>query len=133
QAYREAVRRQQSQIGPRRATPEVEELAQRAVALEPDNPNYLWYLLRIRMALRKNEAATQTARQLLAAAPGDGRAHAMLAVLLLDRAQTPAELQEVEQHLEAAGSEPLAAATRYYGLGLVALRRHDARAAVSRL
>jgi tetratricopeptide (TPR) repeat protein len=133
QAYREALRRERSQIGPRRATPEVEELAQRAVTLEPDNPNYLWYLLRIRMAMRKNEAAIETARQLLVAAPNDGRAHAMLAVLLLERAKTPTELQEIDQQLEAAASEPLAAATRYYGLGLLALRRNDPRAAVSRL
>src|SRR6185436_175709 len=91
QAYREATRRERSQVGPRRVTPEVEELAQRAVTLEPGNPNYLWYLLRVQMALRKNDPAIGTARQLLAAAPDDGRAHAMLAVLLLERARTPAE------------------------------------------
>jgi tetratricopeptide (TPR) repeat protein len=133
QAYREALRRDQTQVGPRHATLEVEALAQRAVDLEPDNPNYLWYLLRVQMALRKNDPAAATARQLLVAAPQDGRAHAMLAVLLLERARTDAELQEIEGHLQAAASEPLAEPTRYYGLGLLALRRNDGKAAVSRL
>src|SRR5262249_23592909 len=89
QAYQEAVRRERSAIGPRRMTPDVEQLAERAVALEPGNPNYLWYLLRVQTALRKNDAAIDTARRLLAAAPDDGRAHAMLAGPLLERAPTP--------------------------------------------
>src|SRR5262249_24464108 len=53
--------------------------------------------------------------------------------LLRERAGTPAELQEIDGHLEAAAREPLAAATRFYGLGLLALRRNDGKAAVSRL
>lgn len=129
QLYRQAVQREQSTIGPRRVTPEVEQLAERAVALDPGNPTYLWYLLRVKMALRKNDDATGVARRLLAVAPGDGRAHAMLAVLLLERAGTPEELKEIDRHLDAAASDPLAGSTRYYGLGLVALRRNDARLA----
>jgi tetratricopeptide (TPR) repeat protein len=132
-AYREARKREMQAVGPRRFTPEVEALAQRAVDLEPANPNYVWYLLRAQMAQRKNDAAIVTAQRLIALTPEDARAHAMTAVLLLEKAARPEELARVEQHLKAAEAEPGVAATRHYALGLLALRKKQPQTAVKEL
>ncbi|HZO91530.1 MAG TPA: tetratricopeptide repeat protein [Chthonomonadaceae bacterium] len=136
-AYREARRLEHAQIGPKRMTAQVEKLAQRAVELDPTNPDYLWYLLRIQVARRENEAAIRTANQLLTAPPlevwKDARAHAMLAILLLETASRPEQFAEIDAHLQAAASDPVVAATRHYGLGLLALRRQQGAVAVREL
>jgi Flp pilus assembly protein TadD len=132
-AYREARRVEAQGFGPRRMTPEVEELAAKAVTLEPGNPNYLWYLFGVRIARRENSAALDTGARLLALSPHDARAHAMMALLLVEKAATTADLAVVEAHLKAAESEPASAATRHYVLGLLALRRNQAETAVREL
>lgn len=127
--YREARQLESERIGPKRMTPEVEKLAQRAAELEPVNPNYLWFLFKVQMARRENDAAIATGRRILNVARDDGRAHAMLAVLLCEKASKPDEFAAIEKHLEQAAAEPAAAATWRYGLGLLALmRRQGARA-----
>jgi tetratricopeptide (TPR) repeat protein len=132
-AYREARRIEHESFGPRRMTPEVEASAQRAVALEPTNPNYVWYLFSVQLARRENDAALQTGAQLLALTPRDARAHALVALLLVDKAAKPEEFAAVEAHLRAAEGEPAASATRHYVLGLLALRRQQAANAVREL
>jgi tetratricopeptide (TPR) repeat protein len=132
-AYREARKREMQTVGPRRFTPEVEALAKRAVDLEPANPNYAWYLLRAQMAQRKNDEAIVTAQRLLALVPKDARAHALTAVLLLDKAVRPDELAKVEEHIKAAEAEQGVAATRHYAQGLLALRRQQPQVAVKEL
>jgi Tfp pilus assembly protein PilF len=118
------------QFGPKRITPRIEELAERAVRLEPDQPTYLWYLLKIHMARRRDAEARSVARRLLEAAPEDTRAHALLALLLVEEAARPEQFAAVEAHLKAAASDPTTAPTRAYGHGVLALRRQDGEAAV---
>lgn len=132
-AFRTAVQREQTQIGPQRITPDVERLAQQAVALRPNDVRYQRYLLQVQMALRKNDAAIQTANRLLALAPGDARAHALLALLLVDRESSPAGLNATEQHLKRAETDPNLEATWRYGRGLLALKRRQADVAVREL
>jgi tetratricopeptide (TPR) repeat protein len=132
-AYREARRLERQQFGPKKYTPEVQQAAEKAVSLEPKNPNYLWYLLRVQMGLRQREKAIVTANQLLAVSPTDAHAHAMLALLLVDGSQKPAELASVESHLRIAGSDPTVAATYHYGMGLLSLARGNGAAAARSL
>ena len=132
-AYREARRLEHQNFGPKRMTPEVEAYAQKAVSLEPSNPNYLWYLFGIQMAQRENDPAISTARQLLRLVPKDARTHAMLALLLVEKASRPEEFTEVETHLQAADADPASGATRHYVLGLLAMRRQQGSTAVQEL
>jgi tetratricopeptide (TPR) repeat protein len=85
------------------------------------------------VALRKNDAAIQTAKGLLTLAPDDAQAHALLAVLLVDRESSPAGLDAVEQHLKAAETDPNLEPTWRYGRGLLALKRRQADVAVREL
>ncbi len=132
-AYREARRLEHQNFGPKRMTPNVEAYALKAVSLEPSNPNYLWYLFSIQMAQRENDAAISTAQHLLRLMPKDARTHAMLALLLVDKASRPQEFSEVETHLKAAEADPASGATRHYVLGLLALRRQQGSVAVQEL
>jgi tetratricopeptide (TPR) repeat protein len=132
-AYQEARRREREQIGPRKATQEVADLARRAVELEPTNPTYLWFLLRVQMARRENEAALQTAERLLRLSPRDARARVMFGVLLAEKAARPDELAAAEEHLKQAEGDASVAATMHYGLGLVALRRQQGEVAAKEL
>jgi Flp pilus assembly protein TadD len=133
QAYREARRLEHSQIGPKRMTDEVRDLARRAVALEPANRNYLWYLLRVQMARRENEEAAATSAQLLAVDPYDGRGYAMRAFLLIEDARTESELAEIEKLLKKAQSDPEAEGTVHYVRGLIALQRKQGELAAKEL
>ncbi len=133
EAYRQARALEAQQFGPKRITPPVEKLAQQAVALEPANPRYLSYLLQLQMARQRSAEAEKTARQLLAVAPEDGRAHAMLALLLVAKASTPVEYAEVESHLKAAEYDATTAPTRAYVRGEAALRQGEGKAAVAAL
>ncbi|HLV81513.1 MAG TPA: tetratricopeptide repeat protein [Chthonomonadaceae bacterium] len=133
-AYREARRIEATSIGPKHITPQVEQLAQQAVALDPANRNYLSYLLHLQVARRHNDAAIETARKILVLSPSDANAHALLGILLLDRAVTPQSLDAAEAQLRAvAPASPDIAAEQHYGLGLLALQRHQARTAVAEL
>ena len=57
----------------------------------------------------------------------------LLAVMLADKAATPAEFAEVESYLDAAKNAPEAAAQRHYGAGLLALRRQEGARAAAEL
>jgi tetratricopeptide (TPR) repeat protein len=118
-AYRTAVRMERTQVGPRTLTPEVEAMARQAVDLEPTNLDYLRYLLRVQVGLRKTDAAVDTANRLLERFPGDAEAHAWLGMFLADRAAGADEMAAAEEHLKQAkaASSPSTAATRHYGLG----------------
>jgi tetratricopeptide (TPR) repeat protein len=122
-AFQKAQRLERRMVGPKRVTPEVEALAQRAVELEPTNPIFLNYLLKLQMAQRRNDAALKTVDRLLELVPGDTRAHALRAVLLLEQPSGKQDLAAVEADLKAAAEEPAAAATRSYALGLLELQR----------
>lgn len=132
-AYQEARKLERSMIGPRRFTPEVEGKARQAVELEPTNREYLYYLLRVQMALRRNREALETVGRLLSLSPDDARARSLRAVLRLEEAHSPEALAAVEADLKAAAGDPAAAATYRYGLGLLALRRADGRQAAAHL
>jgi tetratricopeptide (TPR) repeat protein len=125
QAYRAALTLEHTQVGPRTLTPEGETLARKAVELEPTNLDYLRYLLRVQIGLRKTEAAVETANRLLSHFPKDAETHARLGVFLADRATRPDELAAAQEHLNQTktSSSPAVAATRHYGLGLLALKR----------
>ena len=132
QAYQKSRAIIGTQVGPLLVTPEAEALAREAVSLEPKNPVYLRYLLQMQFKVKKIEAI-ETAKRLLAVAPNDGLTHALLAVLQIDRANTPEALSEARQHLVAAESDPSADATRHYGLGILALHQRDGATAVREL
>ena len=132
-AFRAAVRQERTQVGPQRVTSNVERLARRAVTLQPNEARYWRYLLQVQMALRKNDAAIQTANRLLALAPNDAQAHVLLALLLVDRASDPADLGVVEQHLKIAETDPNLEPAWRYGRGLLALKRRQAAEAVREL
>jgi tetratricopeptide (TPR) repeat protein len=132
QAYQESRRRLRSLVGPVRIPREVEQLAQQAATLEPNNPVYLRHLLAVQFRLGRRDAAIQTASDLLSAAPEDAKAHALMAVLLVEQAKTPEDLARVEAHLTAASDEA-ASAVRHYGRGLLALRRRQGNVAAREL
>ena len=121
-----------SQVGPVIITPEAKTLAQKAVSLEPDNPAYLQNLLLMQFNTQQTEAEA-TAKHLVSVAPNNAKAHALLAVLLVDHASTPEALAEVRQQLTAASGDDAAEPTRHYGLGLLALRQQDGKMAVREL
>jgi tetratricopeptide (TPR) repeat protein len=130
EAYRRSVALAKSTIGPRPITPEVEQSAARAVALEPHNLVYLRNLLDIQIAMRENSGAMKTARQILALAPADGKTHALLAFLLIESAASENDFRTVEAEIRRSQSDPSVAATRCYVLGLLAIRRGQPAAAV---
>jgi Tfp pilus assembly protein PilF len=103
------------------------------VALEPSSPVYLRHLLVVQFGRRKEAAALATAKRLVVLAPNDAKAHALLAVLLVGQSRGEDDLASVETHLKAAARDPSAAATRHYGLGLLALRRGQGAVAVREL
>ncbi|HEV2472490.1 MAG TPA: tetratricopeptide repeat protein [Chthonomonadales bacterium] len=133
-AFEKAQALEATAIGPKHITPQVEKLAAQAVDLDPNNPVYLGYLLHLQVARRYNDKAIASARRLIAVAPGDADAHYLLAIVLLDRAGTPAALQEVENELRAAPPASAAEeATLHFGLGLLALKRNQGALAVTEL
>lgn len=132
-AFRQAFRLEQRMVGPKRVTPEGEALARHAVELEPTNPVYLNYLLKLQMAQRKNGEALATVDRLLELVPTDARGRALRAVLLLEKPDGEQDLQTVEADLAAAAADPSVAATRHYALGLLALQRREGPRAVREL
>lgn len=129
-AYRASRDLVHGQVGPLHIGPEAIRLAQQAASLEPQNPKYLRYLLMLQFDKRRYDEAIETANRLLALAPQDTRAHALLAVMLVDHAVTPHDLEAVEQHLQIAATDPAAEATWRYGEGLVAMKRGDNTGAI---
>ncbi|HZO90288.1 MAG TPA: tetratricopeptide repeat protein [Chthonomonadaceae bacterium] len=132
-AYRASRELVHAQVGPLHVPPEALRLAEKAVLLEPANPTYLRYLLMLQFDRRRDKEAIDTAQRLLAIAPQDTRAHALLAILLVDRATSPQDLNAVEAHLQIASTDPSAEATWRYGQGLLALKRGDNLRAVREL
>jgi tetratricopeptide (TPR) repeat protein len=132
-AYRKAVALEGQMVGPKRVTEETETLAKRAVELEPTDPVYLNYLLKVQMAQRKSVEALATVDRLLELVPDDARAHALRAVLLIEQATAEPDLKTIEADIKAAASNATVAATRHYAEGLLALHRKDAAAAVRAL
>jgi len=132
-AYRLARAREREQIGPRTFTAEVETLAQEAVSGEPANPTYLRYLFQVQISRKESREALATGTRLLTLLPDDASAHALMAVLLVERANRPEEFTEVERHLHAAEADPSVAATLHYGRGVLALQRKQAGVAVREL
>lgn len=132
-AYRAARSIEAAQVGPRRVTAYVEAMAARAVALAPGDMRYRRYLLAVQMARRENAEAADTARTVLAVSPNDARISALLAILLLDRASSHADIDEAAKHLQAAAREPSIGATYHYAMGLLYTRRGKLPAAVREL
>lgn len=133
QAYREAKNMAQEQVGPRQMTPEVEALAKRAVALEPSNPIYAWFLMEVQIAQKEKEEAILSARNLLRIVPRDTRGNALLGLLLAEKAKTDTDFKEASKYLKQAATDPLVKATYHYGLGVLALRQNQGEAAVREL
>lgn len=129
-AYRTAIKKANQQVGPRQMTEEVEEFAQKAVGLEPSNPHYLWFLLQVQVARKQNDNAIKTGAQLIQLAPKDHKVLAVMATLLVEKANTPEELRVVENYLRFAEKDPAVATTLHYGKGLLALRRKQATVAI---
>jgi tetratricopeptide (TPR) repeat protein len=133
-AFRSAVQMESGAIGPKHITSQVEKLAQQAASLEPTSPKYLGYLLHVQVARRYTEQAIETAKKILTLAPDDVNANLLLGVMLIDRAATGEQLAEAEHHLRAVSQLSDAdSATQHYGLGLVALKRHDTHTAIAEL
>ena len=130
--FQEAVRVQRTTVGPR-TPPPVEQLIKQAVALDPKNPLYLRALLTIQVERREEKDATSTAKRYLALAPEDAKAHALFAVVLADRAATPQDYADAAAQARLAASDPSTAATRYYVMGLLALRQRRGPEAVREL
>lgn len=133
QAYDEAKRLMNSQIGLRRIPLRAEVLARRSVALDPGNADHLRLLQRIEFEAKQPRDAIETGRQLLQLVPQDTQAHALMAVLLADQSRTPAEVSEAQMHLAAAEGVPETAPQCHYARGLLALRRKDGRLALREL
>lgn len=133
-AYERACRVEETAVGPKHITPEVESLAQRAVELAPTNATFLSYLLHVQYTRRYNAAATATAQRLMALDPANAYGSVVYGLLLLDSASTPAGLDEAEKRLRAP-RQPGAAleAKQHFGLGLLAMQRHHASEAVTEL
>lgn len=108
-------------------------LAETAVRLAPDNDVYLRHLLKVQLHAGLRPDAIKTGRKLVELTPDDYRAHALLGSLLAEAAGGERELAEAEEHLNLAVALPACAATRNYGLGLVALRRGKLGGAVREL
>jgi tetratricopeptide (TPR) repeat protein len=128
--FRRAQRLEHQMVGPKRVTPEVDELARKAVELEPHNPIYLNYLLKLQMAQRESAEALETADRLLELVPEDARTHANRAVLILEQPPAKQDLEAVEADLKAAAGDRPVAGTYHYARGLLALQRKDAAGAV---
>lgn len=131
--FGEAVRYATTEVGLRSFTPQTIALVQKALSIQPSNPRYLHFLLDAQIAQKKMADAVQTAQRLVRLTPQDAHAHAVLAVLLTDTATSEEDYRVIETHLRAAAADPSAAATRHYGLGLLALRRHQASLAAAEL
>lgn len=131
-AFQQAVLLAKTSIGPRPLTPEVLHLTQQAVSIEPKNIMFLRFLMSIQIAQKHFEDAIQTGRQIVSIAPHDPAANARLGVLVLENTQAP-DLAQVEGYFRASANDVQAAPTRHYGLGLLALRRHQAALAVREL
>ncbi len=132
-AYRQARALMDNQIGLHRIPLRAEELAQKAVGLEPDDTEYLRLLLRIQFEMKEASAAMATARQILLITPEDARTRALLAVLLADRGKGQEDFAEAEQHLRAIAGVAAVAAQRHYALGLLALHQRQGDLAVAEL
>jgi len=128
--YQEAIALERERMGLAFNIDKVKVLLERAVALDPKNTDYRRYLLRALMNRHEKGEAEQAARQLLALSPEDGLSHAMLAILLLDKASSDQALAEIDTHLNAAEEEAGILPTVHYGQGVLALRRHQATEAV---
>lgn len=131
--FQKARRLHAQTIGPKPVTDEVLALAQKAVALEPHNPEYLWYLMDLQIARRKNDAAIATGERLLSEAPKLGKVHATLALLLTEKASDAADEARIEEHLKQAEGVADAAATYHYAKGLLYLKRKQGSEAAQEL
>jgi cellulose synthase operon protein C len=128
--YAQAVATDQSRLGPRSTGNQVRDLLQRAITLEPKNTQIRREWVRILFERREREAAITAARELLEISPDDTVGHALLAVLLVEKAVTEAEFNVVQGHLNRAKSDPAMSGVVYYGAGLLNLRRRQNDAAL---
>jgi tetratricopeptide (TPR) repeat protein len=131
-AFQQAVRSAKTSIGPRPLTPEILHLVQQAVSIEPKNVMFLRFLMSVQIAQRHFEDAIQTGQKIVAIVPHDPSTNARLGVLVLEDTQAP-DLVQVERYFEVSANDLQAAPTRHYGLGLLALRRHQPVLAVREL
>ncbi len=133
-AYAQAVALQNERLGLPYNVDQVKALLVRAVALEPQNTDYRRALLRVLVSRHELAEAEATARDLLALSPEDGLGHAMLALILLEKAGADRSLPEVEAHLKTADQiaeeDASVLPAVHYGQGVLALRRGQATEAV---
>ena len=132
QAFQQARKLESSQFGPKKISPEVMDLAKKAVELSPNNPVFLRYLLHLQVARKENSEAFGTGKRVLALLPNDSYGNVVLGAVQADQANTPEELADAEAHLRA-GKPSDMIGTRHYGLGLVAIARKQGDLAVTEL
>ena len=132
-ALAEAMRQEQSLIGPAKVHDETVARIEKALTLAPDSPMLLAYLQHLHTSRNEPDDAIRSARRLLALVPEDGSAHAELAALLTDRAATPAQFAEIEDHLARAEADPTCENLRTYAGGVYYLKRGDGKRAASLL
>lgn len=132
--YAQALTLEHAGLGTALNAERVQALLERAVALDPKNTDCLRYLLRVFMRRHELVEAEQTARALLALSPEDGLGNAMLALLLVQNANSEQGLAEVASYLQkaeqVASVESAVMPTVHYGQGILALRRHQPQEAV---
>ena len=131
-AFEQALTLTRASVGPRPLTPEVLQLVQKAVSIEPKNVLFLRFLMGAQIAQKHFADAIQTGQSILAIVPRDPSANAQLGVLVLENTQAP-DFVQVEKYFQVSANDPKAAPTRHYGLGLLALQRHQPVLAVREL
>ena len=130
--FQQGVMLTKTSIGPRPYTPEVLHLVQQAVSIEPKNLMFLRFLMSVQIAQKHFEDAIQTGQKIVEIIPRDPSANAQLGVLVLENSQAP-DFAQVEKYFQVSANDPKAAPTRHYGLGLLALQRHQPALAVREL
>ncbi len=131
--FQQAKKTMNTQIGPGRVPVEVRSLMDKAFSLEPTNREMGRFLLDVQIAQRDRDAAIATSREILKHFPNDGKANALLGILLMDAAASPNAMKEAEARLEAARYDKTMLSAVRYGSGLLALQRQQYEKAVIEL
>jgi len=100
------------------------------VELEPGNTDYRRSLLRALYGRRDHAEGEKAARDLLVISPENGTAHALLALILLEKASSNNDFQEADAQSESCRGRRFCIAAVHYGQGVLALRRNQAPEAV---